>query len=443
MTALTIYTPPSVPTTPLPSIRNLALAGGLVVGGFLLGGGIWAALAPLESAAQASGTVEVESHRKIIQHLEGGIIGAILVHDGEHVTAGQPLIRLDDTKARTTLDALQDQLWDTEARAARLVAERDGAARPAYPEALAAHASEPAIAAIIAGQDKIFETRRSLEASKIELIRQRIAETGDEIAGMNSEIDSADRRIILINEEIAGIRRLLAKGLERRPHLLQLQRDLADIEGKRGETLAQIARARQTIAEAQVSILNQQNDSQNEVANQLRDAQKQIHELGEQIQAAADVLARVEVRAPEDGTVTDLRVHTPGGVIGAGDTLLDLVPEQDHMIVNARIRPEDIDVVHTGLPALVRLLPYKQRRTPPIEGTLVYVSPDSLVDKRTGRTYYAARIKVDARKFAALKDVRMIPGMPAEISIETGESTPAMYALAPILDSFHRAFREK
>ena len=442
MNALTAYTPGAVPVTPLPHIRRLVIAGSAIVGVFVLGSIGWAALAPLESAAQAPGVVEVESSRKTVQHLEGGIIGAILVTDGEKVVAGQPLIRLDDTKARTTLDALQGQLWDSLAGEARLIAERDGASAPAYPDTLTARADDPDIALVLAGQNKMFQTRRSLQQSKTELIQQRIAQTHEEIIGLQAQ-EAADRqRIALINEEIAGLKQLVEKGLERKPRLLALQRDLAEIEGKRGDTIAQIARAQENIAESRVSILNQENDMQNEVAGSLRDTQKKIHELEEQIQAAQDVLSRIEVRAPEDGIVTDLRVHTPGGVVTAGEPLLDLVPPTDRLIIQAQVRPEDINLVHAGLPALVRLTPYKQRRTPPLEGTVDYVSADRLVDKHTNLPYYAAKIRIDEEKMKKLVGVEMIPGMPAEVSIKTGESTVAMYALSPVLDSFRRAFRE-
>jgi HlyD family secretion protein len=442
MTDITIYVPPIVAPSPMPRIRNLVLVGGLIGVVFVLGGGVWATLAPLQSAVSSSGVVEVESSRKTVQHLEGGIVGAILVHDGEKVVAGQPLIRLDDTKARTTLGALQGQMWDAQARAARLIAERDGMDRPTYPASLTSHASDPSVAAIIAGQNKVFQTRRELQTSKIDMIGKRILATGDEIVGLRAQEAAATQRIGLINEEIKGIKELVDKGLERKPRLLGLQRDLADIQGRHGDTVAQIARAQQTIAESEVSIINTRNDAQNEVAGQLTDAQKQMHEFGQQMQAASDVLDRIEVRAPQDGVVTDLQIHTTGGVITAGEKLLDLVPN-DKVIVSAQIRPEDIDVVRTGLPALVRLLPYKTRRTPPIEAKLIYVSADRLIDKATNQPYYAAKIRVDQAKLEALGDVEMLPGMPAEVSIETGKTTPAIYALSPILDSFHRAFGEK
>jgi HlyD family secretion protein len=436
--------PPTVPATPLARTRELVLAGSALIGIFVIGFGTWSAVAPLESAAVASGTVVSESSRKTIQHLEGGIIAAILVHDGDAVTAGQTLIRLDDTKARTSLLALRGQLWDAKARAARLTAERDGAAEIDFPADLVAQQGEPAVAATLAGQQKIFDTRRSLQQSKIDAIKERINQVHEEITGHEAEVSALARRVALLQDEIVGVKDMVSKGLERRPRLLSLQRDLAEMEGKRGDTLAQIAKAKQTIAESEIDILSVQNDRQKDVADELRETQKKEHELIEQSQAAADVLARIDVKAPENGTITDLRVHTPGGVVNPGEALLDLVPQSDRLIIEAQVRPEDIDRVHEGLTAQVRLLPYKQRRTPPLDATVIYVSADRLTDKKTDRAFYTAKLRVDEKQLAALgKEVKLVPGMPSEAMIKTGETTVAAYALSPILDSFHRAFREK
>ncbi len=444
MSLINVYTPPqSVPETPLARCRELVIAGTALIGIFLIGFGTWSAFAPLESAAMASGTVVAESSRKTIQHLEGGIIGAILVHDGDAVRTGQTLIRLDDTKARTTLAALTGQLWDAKAREARLLAERDDAKEIHFPDDLLARAEDPEVAQAIAGQQKIFETRRTLQESKIATIHERIAQVTEEISGHQAEEQALHKRVSLIQEEIAGVRELVGKGLERKPHLLQLERDLAEMDGKRGDTLAQIARARQTIAESEINILSLKNDTQKEVADELRETQKKRIELEEQAQAAAFVLSRTEVKAPEAGIVTDLRVHTPGGVINPGEALMDLVPQQDRLIIEAEVRPEDIDRVRQGLPAQVRLLPYKQRRTPPLDATVMYVSADRLVDKKSNQPYFAAKIGIDESELARLEEVKLIPGMPSEVMIKTGETTVALYALSPIFDSFHHAFREK
>ena len=436
--------PPPIPASPLARTRSLVLAGSALIGVFVIGFGTWSVVAPLESAAVAVGSVVSESSRKTVQHLEGGIISAILVHDGDQVTAGQTLIRLDDTKARTTLLALRGQLWDAKAREARLIAARDGAATIDFPADLLAQQSEPAVAAALAGQQKIFDARRSLVESKTAAIRERINQVHEEINGHQAEVAALETRVKLLQEEVGGVKQLVASGLERKSRLLQLERDLADADGKRGDTLAQIARAKQTIAEAEIDILSLQNDRQKDVADELRETQKKGHELAEQVQAAADVLARDDVKAPEAGTITDLRVHTPGGVIGPGEALLDLVPEADRLVVEVQVRPEDIDRVREGLPAQVRLLPYKQRRTPMLKATVTYVSADRVVEKRTGRPYYTAKLRIDEKELAALGDEgKMVPGMPSEAMIQTGETTVAAYALSPILDSFHRAFREK
>jgi HlyD family secretion protein len=446
MSMITIHpaAPPTVPANPLARARELVLAGTALVGIFVIGFGTWSAMAPLESAAIAMGSVVSESSRKTVQHLEGGIIREIRVHDGDAVQAGQILVRLDDTKARTTLETLEGQLWDAKAREARLVSERDGADQIVFPPELVPDDAAPTLAAALSGQQKIFETRRLLLDSKIAAIHERINQVNAEIGGHEAEVTGLHKRTVLLQEEIAGIRELVSKGLERKPRLLQLERDMAEMEGKIGDTTAQIARARQSIAEAEVDILSVQNDRQKEVADELRETQKKRHELQEQAQAAADVLARTEVKAPESGVVTDLHVHTPGGVVAAGEALLDLVPDADRLVVEAQVRPEDIDRVHEGLAAQVRLLPYKQRRTPPIDATVIYVSADRLVDKHTNLPYYAAKLRVDEAALAALgDDVKMVPGMPSEAMIKTGVSTVAIYALSPILDSFHRAFREK
>ena len=431
-----------VPANPLPTVRGLAIAGCAAVALFVGGFGVWAAYAPLESAAMGPGVIEAASNRKTIQHLEGGIVGQILVKDGDEVAAGQTLIRLDDTKARTTRAALQGQFWDALAREARLLAERDAGAEVVWPARLVAAGDDAG--PIMAGQKKIFDTRRMLVKSKTDLINQRIAQVNEEVIGLKAQEAASRKRLTFIAEEMKGVNELLAKGLERKPRALQLSREQAEIDGRRGELAAQIAKAQQTIAESQVQILNLQNDIASEVAKELRETQQRIHELGEQIEAASAVLARVEVKAPEAGTITDLKVKTPGGVIQAGEPLMDLVPKQDQLIVTVEVRPEDINVVHPGLPAQVHLIPYKSRRVPPIEGEVTYVSADRLVDKKTGRPYYAAKVKLNEEKLAELAgEVMLVPGMPGDVMIRTGQSTVAMYALSPILDSFHRAAREK
>jgi HlyD family secretion protein len=432
------------PPTPAARLRGPMMAAGCMIGVFLAGFGTWAWYAPLESAAIASGTIEVESSRKTLQHLEGGIIHQIAVRDGDDVKAGDILIRLDDTKARAALQILQGQLRETQAREARLLAERNGAVRLDFPEALEEEAkADAALADVMSGQRKIFDTRRELMQTRTTIFRQRIAQTEREIAGLRAKQNSIVKRVAIVKDEVGVVREMVAKGIERRPRLLALEREQADIDGRHGEATAQIARAEQAIGETQAEILKLSSDLQTEVAQSLRETQAQIAQVQERLQAARDVLARTEVRATDAGVVTDLRVHTTGGVIAAGQPLLDIVPKADLLIVRAQIKPDDIDLVRTGLQASVRLLPFKQRRVPPVDGIISYVSADRLVDKRTEQSFFLAKVKLDEAVLRGLEGIEVLPGMPVEVLVKTGRTTAAQYALAPLLDSFNRAFREK
>ncbi len=424
-------------------IRGLTLTGNLLVGCFVLGLGTWSTFAPLESAAIASGTVESESSRKTIQHLEGGIIREILVADGDLVHAGQILISLENTKASAEVEGLKGQLWDALAREARLTAEQRGDERVSFPPELeTANKESPAIADVLSGQQNIFETRRQVFQSQIAVNREKRLQVEKEIDGLRAQATAATKRIGIVRDEAATVTTLVEKGLERRPRLLNLEREAADIEGRRGEITAQISRAEQVISESQTNLLKLENDRQNEISQALREAQSQIFQLRDRLQAANDQLARTAVKAPEDGVVTDLKVHTPGGVIGAGAPLMDLVPRQDRLIITARVRPEDIDVVRPGLEAEVNLLPYNQRRVAPLHGTVTRVSADRLLDKRTDQPYYATKIRVQDPRAAGHDAIKIIPGMPAQVFIKTGRGTVALYALKPLLDSFNNAFRE-
>ena len=436
-----VLPPPS--GTPFRRMRLLVVLAFTIVGVFIVGFGVWSFYAPLESAAIAGGIVEAESSRKTIQHLEGGIVGSILVKDGDEVTTGQPLIRLDDTRARAIVQILQVQLWEAQALEARLLTERDRADAIDFPRALVSAAKrDPALLEIMTGQGKIFDTRRALQASRIEVIEQRKAQTAREIAALHFLADAAKKRAEIIKKEMSSVATMVKKGLQTKPRLLQLEREQAEIDGRIGDTLAQVSRAEQSIGESEAMILQLRSDWNSEIAQSLRDAQAQIYQLLERIDAAKEILGRTVVRAPEPGTITDLHIHTLGGVVVAGEPLMDLVPRQDRLIILAQVKPEDIDLVRPGLDARVRLLAYKHRRVPPVEGVLTYVSADRVVDKTTEHSYYLARVRINEDSLRALPEVQMMPGMPAEVMINTGIYTVGHYMLRPFLDSLNRAFRE-
>jgi HlyD family secretion protein len=449
ITAIDEFEPPEfawcsapAPASPRTRLRSVTLTGNLLVICFVLGLGIWSGFAPLESAAIASGVVESESSRKTIQHLEGGIVREILVSDGDIVRNGQTLIALDDTRARAEVQSLQGQLWDAAAREARLQAEQQGQERLSFPAELETARNESAsAAAVLAAQRNIFETRRQVFQSQAAVIREKRVQVEKEIEGLKAQETAVAQRGGIAREELDMVATLVNKGLERRPRLLSLEREVADIEGRRGEIAAQISRAGQVISESLATHLKLESDRQNEIAQSMREAQNQMFQLRERFRAAEDQLSRTEVKAREDGVITELRIHTPGGVIAAGAPLMDLVPRQDRLIVTARVRPEDIDVVHPGLNADVHLLPYNQRRVPRLKGTVIHVSADRLIDKRTDQPYYAAKIRVQDSRIAE-NDIRIIPGMPAQVFIKTGSGTVALYALRPLVDTFNSAFRE-
>jgi len=429
--------------SPMSRLRHVAWTGNLLVGVFVVGLGIWSVLAPLSSAAIASGVVETEANRKTIQHLEGGIVRRILVRNGDAVSAGQVLIKLDDTKPRSERDSLRGQLWDAEARQARLTAEQDGSDHVAFPPDLVEQAGNyRVIRDILDGQQNIFDARRQVMQSEIVITQQKIKEVLEEIAGLSAQKASLVERNTISHQELETVSMLTEKGLERRSRALVLAREKADIGGQIGEVSARISRAHQVISESQSYIVKLRSDRLNEVALTLRDTENQLAQLRERLNAIDDQLARTEIRAPDDGVIMDLRVHTTGGVIGAGEPLADLVPDAGALVVAARVKPEDIAQVHAGLEAQVHLIPYNQRRVPLLKGTVSYVSADHLVDRQTGHSYYAATIRVTDERLGRMPGVEMVPGMPVRAMIETGTSSVALYALRPLIDSFNTAFRE-
>lgn len=411
----------------------------LFFGGF----GAWSATAPLTSAAVAPGQIIVQGNRKRVEHLEGGIVKEILHRDGDFVEAGEPVVRLDDTRARATYDLLQGQYRAALALEARLVAERDGADRIDFPPDLMEVArQDPKVAQIVVAQNNIFEARRSTLEGQIKILQQRIAQAREEIAGLEAQEKSEARQLALIDEELVDVEQLVEKGLQRKPHLLALKRTKAAIEGSRGEHLAEIARARQKIGEATLAILDLKNQKLNAVVDGLREAQERIADLTERVRAAEDILVRTTIRAPQSGVIVGSKVHTVGGVIEPGLPLMEIVPQNDKLIVETKVRPEDIDSVHTGLPAHVRLSGLNRRTTPSIDGEVVYVSADRLSDPETGIGYFRADVEVEAASVEAL-GITLTPGMPAQVLIVTGERTAFDYLISPLADRFASAFKEE
>ncbi|MFC4172943.1 HlyD family type I secretion periplasmic adaptor subunit [Microvirga sp. GCM10011540] len=428
---------------PLTLVRGALLTGTAVIAVTFFGFGGWAATAPLASASVAQGVVAVHSRRQTIQHLEGGIIAELPVRDGDLVKAGDLLVRLDDTKARASYELLRGQYFAALGEKSRLEAERDGLDQIQWDDELLAEQNAADIKNIMRGQSNVFQSRKEYVAGQDVIIRERQLQSGQEIEALEAQLKAETRKLSLIQEELTGVEELFAKGLEKRPRLLSLQRASAEIEGTRGQLAARIARAKQTISELAAQQSDLKNRMMTEVVGQLRDVEGKIADLGQRLRAGKDVLDRVEIRAPRDGYIVNMAYHTVGGVIEPSKPILDLVPYDDTLVVEARFEPRDIDVLKVGLPAEITLTPYSTRTVPPVAGRLVLVSADSLVDQKTGLAYYAGRVEVDQDELHHLKDVKLVPGMPAQVMVRTGERTALDYLIDPFQKSIHRAFREK
>ena len=423
--------------------NRVVRTGGTMVVLFFFGFVGWAAVAPLQSAIVASGTVIVESHRKQIQHLEGGIVKEILVQDGQTVKAGQPLILLDSTQAATALEQIQDEQDELTAQEARLVAERDDNPVIHFPPDLLARANESKVSESVLGEQTAFENQKASIRQQIEILNEKKAEDARAIEGFQAQIAADDTQIALIQREADAVGKMVAKGLEPTAKLLDLQRTEADIQGQRGDLVQKIAQQKLDSGEVDIQIINVRSQALEDVLKDLRDVQSRRFDLTDRIQAARDVLNRTTLIAPVDGRVVDLQVHAEGAVIKAGEPVLEIVPVHDHLEIEARLRPQDADEVHVGMIAKVDLSAFKARRLPMLTGTVSYVSPDTLEDQHSGQPFFLAHVNVDSTILKDYPEARFIPGMPVQIEIQTGAHTALNYFLEPIRDVMHNGMREQ
>jgi HlyD family secretion protein len=425
-------------------LSRVVLAGYLIIAALVLGFMAWSWLAPLGSAVNANGQVIVDGAHKTIQHLERGIVREILVKDGDKVSAGQVLVRLNDTQAKASLKSASDGYHAAEALVARLAAEQAQAPEVTFPADLAAAAqSDRDAAKMIGGQTDTFTARRRELASQTDILNQRIAQAQAEIAGHQAQIAAEDLQTKLLAEELNGLNYLLAKGLVPKPQVLEKQRMQAEIAGQRAENVAAIARAQQAIGENRMQIGELRTSLSNEAAAKFGDAQKDMFDAGQRVLGAQDVLDRIVIRAPEDGIIIQENVHTPGGVIEAGEALMDIVPESARAIIDVKVDVTDVTKVREGLPAELRLVGYDQRTTPTVAGTVIWVSADRIEDEKQHAAYYDAHLAADPVALAALPDVSLHVGMPIEASIATGQRTLLQYVLAPLSRVVKRGMREE
>lgn len=425
------------------SIKRHVLAGLIIV--LVLGGGVggWTGTMTLSGALIAQGQVVVDSNVKKVQHPTGGVVGELRVRDGDRVKEGDILVRLDETVTRSNLAIVTKGLDELYARRARLESERDGLQSIKFPADLLEREQDPAVGAILDGERKLFELRYSARTGQKAQLRERVEQLNEEIRGLKAQRESKEKETQLIGREKEGVYDLWKQKLVPLTKITQLEREEARLQGEAGQLIAQTAQAGGKISETELQILQVDRDLSSEVAKETREIDGKIGEFVERKVAAEDQLRRTDIRAPQDGTVFQSNVHTVGGVVTAGDAIMMIVPDADSLTVEAKVNPQDIDQVRDGQTALLRFSAFNQRTTPEIYGKVTRVSADTSSDQRTGQTYYTVRVAMPADEVAKLGEVRIVPGMPVETFIQTGDRTMISYLTKPLHDQLMRMFREK
>jgi HlyD family secretion protein len=424
-------------------IRSHVIAGSVLIA--LLFGivGGWAAASNIAGAVVAAGQVVVESNTKKVQHREGGLIAELLVREGDRVTAGQVLLRMDATLPRANLEVIRNQLIELTARRLRLEAMRDGKAEVAVPAGFSLAGDQGKFDEALAAEQTLLTAQRELRAQKQKQLKEQVAQIRQEMKGLTAQSASRDAQLQLISQELVGVHALAAKKLVPLTRVMALERDAERLNGEGGELAASIAQSRNKIAEIEMQITQLDADMLAETLTELRDVSAKLAELAERHVAAEDQLRHIDVLASRAGFVQEMAVHTIGGVVNPGETMMLIVPEEDRLIIEARIEPQHIDQVATGGEAFVRFSAFSQKTTPELVGSIYSVSADATLDEPTGQSFYLARLQFDRDALPADLRDRLVPGMPAEVYVQTGERSVLSYFVKPLTDQLARTFREE
>lgn len=391
--------------------------------------GTWAVFAPLDSAALAQGVVTVQTYRKTVQHLEGGIVKDLLARDGDMVAAGAPLIVLDDTQIRAEYEMTKSQLIAAQAILVRLRAERDDRAEIDFSSML--EIDSPRAREAQEGETQVFNARRGARLGEIAVLEQRIGQLNEQINGLKAMIDTKGSLDRSYRKEIGELSELLAEGFVDKQRLIEQERNLDKLRSEIADHQSEITKTKLQISETQLQILQLNKDFNSKVVNQLSEVQTQVYDLQEKMSALEDRLSRVVIRAPVDGMILGMTVHTVGGVISPGTPLLDIVPSIADLVIEAQVSPMDIDRVEAGKSADIRFTGFNSATTPVIKGVVIQVSADRLINQETGMPYYLARVGLSKEGASMLGSLKLLPGMPAEVLINTGERTMLQYLLQP------------
>ncbi|MBT9455527.1 MAG: HlyD family type I secretion periplasmic adaptor subunit [Burkholderiaceae bacterium] len=423
--------------------RRWNLIGLAIIAGTIGVSVVWSTLAPLSSAVVAQGSVKVDTSRKKIQHAEGGVVKKILVQDGSTVKAGDVLVQLDETRAGAAHGMVVGGRDVALATEARLKAERDEKSTIEFPPELTQRTDNEQVAQILRAQQAMFAARRSSRAGELGILDEQVAALRNEITGFQSQQRSKNEQIESLENDLKGLIDLDKQGMVEKTRLRAVDRDIARLKGERDELVSKVASGRTAISERELKKFQVRRAFQEEVANELKKVQSENYELIERASATKRTLELTELRAPVSGTITELKIHTAGGVIGPGEVVMELVPSDDRLVLEARVLPADIDRVMVGQQAGLKLHAFNPRTTPELNGSVTYVSADAVLDPRTELSYFTVKLDVPKAELERLGEQKVQPGMQADIFIRTGERTFFGYLLQPLMDSFRKAWLER
>jgi len=425
-------------------MRRPMIIGAWIIGVLVIGLGLWAALTPLASGISAPGEVAVDFNIKTLRHREGGTVNQILVREGQQVRAGQPLMTFRDTDARASVDVLQNQADILMSQAARASAEAVGKPTLEFPPQLTSRMSDPRVASLVRDQQFLFTTREQLYQSQNSVLTQRLEQIQNQIQGAQAQVASVNDQADLTDQEMSGYKTLYAKGYAPKQLILRYERSMAELVGRRGSLVAEIARLKQQQGETRMQMVSMSNQRHSQAAEELRDAQGKLADVLPRLTAANSTLAGTVVRAPVDGYVFNLTQYTPGGAAAPGEVLMQVVPSNAPLFVQAMIKPQDIESVHVGQHARVRILAFDPRWHSPMDAKVVMVSPAKITNEKTGAAFYRADVRIEPKELTKLKTgERVTPGMPASVTMVTGKRTLLGFLISPITDTLEHAFREQ
>jgi len=425
-------------------LRRPMVAGAGVIGAFVLGLGLWASVSQLSTGVTAQAEVRADAMRKPLRHKDTGVVKQILVHEGQNVRAGQPLLLFNDVEARAAVDVLQNQYDTLLAQNARFTAEATGRMSLEFPPELTARMANPAVATLIRDQQFLFTTRQQLFQSQSAVLGQRVDQQQTQIQGSQAQVDSTVEQIRLTDEELDGYRKLNEQGFAPKTLILRYERSLADLGGRKGQLLSDIARLRQQIGETRLQLASLRDQRSSESAEGLRDSQSKLADVIPRLTSARQTLDSTVVRAPVDGYIFNLTQFTVGGVVGAGEVMMEVVPSATPLTVTAMIKPEDVDEVREGMKAKVKLTGLNQRFSDSMDATVTVVSADRITNEKNGVSYYRVDLRIAPTELKKIKKgVQMTPGMPAQALIVTGKRSVMSFLISPITDTLEDAFREQ